>query len=80
MLERTFLDVAATGGAPRRVPSESEAALLAEVEGDDPDAAARAAQAVEAIFLDAGATMTSIALDEHTETELWELRHAASLS
>lgn len=77
MLERTFLDVAASGGA-RQVPAESEAALLAEVEGGDADGAAVAARAVETIFRDAGATTTQIALDAHTETELWELRHAAS--
>jgi FAD/FMN-containing dehydrogenase len=78
MLERTFLDVAASGGAPRQVPADSEAALLAEVEGTDADAAAVAARAVEEIFRGAGATSVRIALDEHTETELWELRHAAS--
>ncbi|HEY4306209.1 MAG TPA: FAD-binding oxidoreductase [Gemmatimonadaceae bacterium] len=78
MLERTFLDVAASGGAPRQVPAESEAALLAEVEGVDAEAASKAAKAVEEVFRTAGATTTQIALDEHTETELWELRHAAS--
>jgi FAD/FMN-containing dehydrogenase len=78
MLERTFLDVAASGGAPRQVPSDSEAALLAEVEGRDAESAATAARAVQEIFREAGATTTRIALDEHTETELWELRHAAS--
>jgi FAD/FMN-containing dehydrogenase len=78
MLERTFLEVAASGGAPRQVPAESEAALLAEVEGTNDEAAAAAARAVEEIFRGAGATTTRIALDEHTETELWELRHAAS--
>jgi FAD/FMN-containing dehydrogenase len=78
MLERTFLDVAATGGGPRRVPAESEAALLAEVEAADPDAAAHVARKVEEIFRAAGAIMTNVAVDTHTETELWELRHAAS--
>ena len=78
LLERTFLDVAASGGAPRQVPAESEAALLAEVEGPTVEAASAAARAVEEIFRGSGATTTRIALDEHTETELWELRHAAS--
>jgi len=78
LLERTFLDVAASGGAPRQVPPESEAALLAEVEGGDAEAAGAAARAIEEIFRQAGASTTRIALDEHTETELWELRHAAS--
>ena len=78
LLDRTFLDVAASGGAPRPVPAETESALLAEVEGDDADAAAAAARAIEQIFRDAGATTFAIALDRPTETELWELRHAAS--
>jgi FAD/FMN-containing dehydrogenase len=78
MLERTFLDVAASGGAPRQVPADSEAALLAEVEGGNPEDAAQAARAVEEIFRASGAATTRVALDEHTETELWELRHAAS--
>lgn len=78
LLDRTFLDVAASGGAPRQVPAETESALLAEVEGDDQEAASAAACAVEEIFRQAGATTVRVALDHHAETELWELRHAAS--
>lgn len=78
LLDRTFLDVAASGGGRRAVPAETESALLAEVEGPDADAASAAARAVEAIFREAGATTVRIALDPATETELWELRHAAS--
>jgi FAD/FMN-containing dehydrogenase len=78
LLDRTFLDVAASGGAARRVPAETESALLAEVEGDDQESATAAARVVEEIFRQAGATSIRVALDEHTETELWELRHAAS--
>jgi FAD/FMN-containing dehydrogenase len=78
LLDRTFLDVAASGGAPRRVPAETESALLAEVEAEDANAAADAARAIEAIFRAAGATTVRVALDLPTETELWELRHAAS--
>jgi FAD/FMN-containing dehydrogenase len=78
LLDRTFLDVAASGGAPRQVPAGTESALLAEVEGDDQEAASTAACAVEAIFRQAGATTVRVALDHHAETELWELRHAAS--
>jgi FAD/FMN-containing dehydrogenase len=78
LLDRTFLDVAASGGAPRQVPPETESALLAEVEGDDLESAKAAADAVEEIFQRAGAMTVRVALDQHTETELWELRHAAS--
>jgi FAD/FMN-containing dehydrogenase len=78
LLDRTFLDVAASGGAPRRLPAETECALLAEVEGSDESAAGAAALTVERIFRDAGATTVRVALDDSAETELWELRHAAS--
>jgi FAD/FMN-containing dehydrogenase len=78
LLDRTFLDVAASEGGPRAVPRGTESALLAEVEGRDADAASAAARVVEAIFREAGATTARVALDPATETELWELRHAAS--
>jgi FAD/FMN-containing dehydrogenase len=78
LLDRTFLDVAASGGAQRSLPADTECALLAEVEASDANAAAAAAQAIEGIFSGAGATMVEVALDHATETELWELRHAAS--
>jgi FAD/FMN-containing dehydrogenase len=78
LLDRTFLDVAASGGAARSVPAETESALLAEVEGESASAAADAARSIERVFRTAGATTVRIALDRPTETELWELRHAAS--
>lgn len=78
LLDRTFLDVAASGGAPRQVPADTESALLAEVEADDAESAGAAAHAVEEIFRRAGAITVRVALDQHTGTELWELRHAAS--
>ncbi len=78
LLDRTFLDVAAQGGGPRRVPADTECALLAEVEASDPTEAGNAALAVERLFREAGARTVRVALDHHTETELWELRHAAS--
>ena len=78
LLDRTFLEVAASGGAPRRVPADTESALLAEVEAADASQAERAANEIEALFRDAGATTVRVALDLATETEMWELRHAAS--
>ncbi|HVX38857.1 MAG TPA: FAD-binding oxidoreductase [Gemmatimonadaceae bacterium] len=77
LLDRTFLDVAASGGQ-RTLPADTESALLAEVEGADDAAANAAARDVERIFGAAGATTVRLALDRPTETELWELRHAAS--
>ena len=77
LLDKTFLDVAASGGE-RVVPAETESALLAEVEGGDAAGAQRAASEVESIFRRCGAMTVRVALDRPTETELWELRHAAS--
>jgi len=78
LLDRTFLDVAASGGAPRSLPADTECALLAEVEASDTTLARAAALEIDRIFSDAGATTVRVALDHVTETELWELRHAAS--
>ncbi len=78
LLDRTFLDVAASGGAERQVPAGTESALLAEVEADDARGAAVAAGVIQQIFRECGATTARVALDRATETELWELRHAAS--
>lgn len=75
LLDRTFLDVAATDGA-LPVPDGTEAVLLIEIE-DDADATARArslARALEAL----GATSVQLGLDAESEEALWKLRHAAS--
>jgi FAD/FMN-containing dehydrogenase len=77
LLDRTFLDVVRTGGRAA-VPTDSEAVLLAEVEGESAEEAAEAARVMASLFERVGAAMVRVALDEHTETELWELRHAAS--
>jgi FAD/FMN-containing dehydrogenase len=77
LLDRTFLDVAASEG-DRQLPPATEAALLAEVEGLDASAAAAAARDIERVFRESGATDVHVALDRTRETELWELRHAAS--
>jgi FAD/FMN-containing dehydrogenase len=79
LLDRTFLDVARSGGGSMHdVPNDAEAVLLAEVEGDSSLEAERAAHTVATLFEEAGATSARLAVDERTEAELWELRHAAS--
>jgi FAD/FMN-containing dehydrogenase len=78
LLERTFLDIAASGGRALPVPAGTEAALLVEVEAADASAAERLARRVESIFGAAGASVVRVALDASTEIELWGLRHAAS--
>ena len=83
LLDRTFLEMAAPSiasaapGAPP-LPTGTEAVLLAEVEGDDRQAANVAAAALERAFADAGASLVTLALDLPSETALWELRHAVS--
>jgi FAD/FMN-containing dehydrogenase len=77
LLDRTFLDVAALGGA-RLVPIETEAALLVEVEEPTPAEANARSRSIADACEQVGATVTRVALDETTERELWALRHAAS--
>jgi FAD/FMN-containing dehydrogenase len=78
LLDRTFLDVAASGGGGVPTPPGTETALLAESEGADADEAAGRARSIERLFAESGATLVRVALDPATEHELWALRHAAS--
>ena len=78
LLDRTFLDVAASAAPLPRVPPDSEAVLLAQVEADSDDEARRAAESLATAFRSAGATSVDLALSKHAEDAMWELRHAAS--
>lgn len=96
LLDRTFLDVVASGaslvngggaasaasaasaGGSPEIPADTEAVLLAEVEGRDLEDAVERARALGALFERAGASQVTLALDDVTEPALWELRHAAS--
>ena len=78
LLERTFLDVARRGGMTIPIPDDTEAVLLAEVEGASNDECVALAQALHTTFAAAGATRVVLALDDETEGAMWELRHAAS--
>ena len=78
LLDRTFLDVAGVIGHDRDLPSDTESSLLVEVEGADAREAGSAADRIAQIFRECGATSVRVALDRQTETELWDLRHAAS--
>ncbi len=77
LLDRTFLDIAASGG-PTGVPSGTEAALLIEVDGEAIGAASAAAGLVAALCRRHGAFDVATALDHVAEHQLWALRHAAS--
>jgi FAD/FMN-containing dehydrogenase len=84
LLDRTFLDVAAMGGAHSpvaaldSVPRGTEAVLLAEVEGDSIQAANLAGAELAQSFEEAGATSVRLAGGASEQHEIWELRHAAS--
>jgi len=78
LLERTFLDVAASDGRALPVPRDAGAVLLTEVEAEDTAKAAALARRIQAIFDSAHATAVRVALNAGTEIELWALRHAAS--
>jgi len=78
LLDRTFLEVADALGDGRMLPSDTESALLAETEGASEGAARDAAEHVARIFRERGAREVRVALDASAETELWDLRHAAS--
>ena len=83
LLDRTFLDVASSGGtspvaALSSIPAGTEAVLLAEVEGANDHEVETAAGGLEQSFREAGATITKVAVGASEQHEIWELRHAAS--
>jgi len=77
LLDRTFLDVAATG-APTGIAPDAEAVLLVELEAADGGGAASQADSLAAAFRQYGATEVVTAAGLEEEHRLWELRHAAS--
>ena len=84
LLDRTFLEVAASGEGHQRVPAlasvppNTEAVLLAEVEADSAEDAEVAAENLAEIFRAVGATIATVAKAAAEQEEIWELRHAAS--
>ena len=78
LIDRTFLEVAASEGAATGVPLGTEAALLVEVEGDDVDEVRATTKVLERAFLRAGASSVQLAIAPEKQKELWNLRHAAS--
>jgi FAD/FMN-containing dehydrogenase len=78
LLDRTFLEVAGAIGNDRALAADTESALLAEMEAESTEAARLSADQLARIFRERGAGQVRVALDAQTETELWDLRHAAS--
>lgn len=77
LLDRTFLDIAATDGA-LGVASGAEAVLLIEVEGDDASDANAACHGIATSCRAFGAIDIMTAIEQSHEARLWALRHAAS--
>lgn len=77
LLDRTFLEVAARGGATG-LPRSAEAVLLSEVEGVSGAAARDAAILLGRAYTRAGAFEVTTATHPAAERRLWALRHAAS--
>ena len=77
LLDRTFLDVAATDG-PTGIPALAEAVLLMEVEGESAAVARHAMTQLAARASRHGASEVLTAVDVEHERRLWALRHAAS--
>ncbi|MFN0097823.1 MAG: FAD-binding oxidoreductase, partial [Gemmatimonadaceae bacterium] len=78
LLDRSFLDIAASEGDAFPLPTGLEAVLMVEAESSD-EAGARALTRDLAARCEAGgATHVELALSTGEETRLWHLRHAAS--
>ena len=77
LLDRTFLEVAASQGA-NGVPGDAEAVLLSEVEGVSVSDAGNNARVLAAKFRQQGAREVHVAESDASQHELWALRHAAS--
>jgi FAD/FMN-containing dehydrogenase len=80
LLDRTFLDVAREGEALsiEGIPDGTEAALLAEIEGDTAEQVQEKSKKLAEEFRKAGAAHVAVALSPIEQNEIWELRHAAS--
>lgn len=77
LLDRTFLDVAATKQATG-VTGNAEAVLLIEMEAETAALAQRAANALAVAVRKHGAREVAVGLSATAQHELWSLRHAAS--
>jgi FAD/FMN-containing dehydrogenase len=80
LLDRTFLEIAASGGDPLPVtlPAGLEAVLILEVEGHSTEDAIYHLREYGGWCEAGGATYVQEARDPYEETKLWQLRHAAS--
>jgi FAD/FMN-containing dehydrogenase len=77
LLDRTFLDIAQSGG-PTGIPEDAEAVLLIALEGAQVDEVRPRLDAVRHEARRYRATLLREAVDVEQERTLWALRHAAS--
>lgn len=78
LLDRTFLEIAASEGTPLALPPGLEAVLIVETEAEDAAAATFALRELAGWCEAGGAVHVALALDPAEERHLWTLRHAAS--
>lgn len=78
LLDQTFLEIAATAGAPLPVASDAEAVLMVEIEAHDAPAAMDVAQRLLERFRLHGGSDAIVASEPAAAAELWSFRHAAS--
>ncbi len=77
LLDRTFLDIAQSGG-PTGIPGDAEAVLLIALEGSTSDEVQQLLASVRNEAYRFHASMLREAVDAEQERTLWALRHAAS--
>lgn len=78
LLDRSFLEIAASEGTALALPPGLEAVLLVEVESRDADAAREGLRTLAGWCEAGGAVHLELAIGPEDEQRLWELRHAAS--
>jgi FAD/FMN-containing dehydrogenase len=78
LLDRSFLEIANSGGHPLPLPTGLEAVLLVEVEMQDETEARRLIDRLRGWCEAGGATHVETAMSTDEEIRLWRLRHAAS--
>ena len=78
LLDRSFLEIAASEGSPLPLPSGLEAVLIVEAEVSEGGDLRRLMKELAGWCEAGGATHIELAMDKEDELRLWALRHAAS--
>lgn len=78
LLDKSFLEIAASGGRALPLPAGLEAVLIVEAEMRDEGTARQLVEKLAACAEAGGATHVRTAMTTEDEVRLWQLRHAAS--